>query len=342
MMRKMRKEGFFKKVVSAVSAASLMAVMLTGCGGSSDSTAGTGSADNAADKVYKIGVTQISDHPSLDNCREGFIQGLKNEGFTEGDNLEIEYIGAQDDMAKNTQIAQNFANSKKDLVCGIATPSAQALYAACIDKNIPVIFNAVSDPVAANLAKSATEALPGISGVSDQLPVEAQLKLIRKVLPEAKKIGILYSTGEANSVSTLKTYKELAPTYGFEIVEKGISKKADIPAAADVILNEVDCITNMTDNTVVSSLAIILDKANAKNIPIFGSEEEQVSNGCIACAGLDYVQLGIQAGEIAGKVLKGADISTLPYETLTESSVAVNDEVAAKLGITIPDDIKNN
>lgn len=342
MMRKMRREGLFKKVISAVSAASLMAIMLTGCGGSSGGTNTSDATGGTDNKVYKIGITQISDHPSLDNCREGFIQGLKNEGFVEGENLEIEYIGAQDDMAKNTLIAQNFANSKKDLVCGIATPSAQALYAACLDKKIPVIFNAVSDPVAANLAKSSTEALPGISGVSDQLPVEAQLKLIRKVLPDAKKIGILYSTGEANSVSTLKTYQELAPTYGFEIVEKGISKKADIPAAADVILNEVDCITNMTDNTVVSSLAIILDKANAKNIPIFGSEEEQVANGCVACAGLDYVQLGIQAGEMAGKVLKGADISTLPYETLTESSVAVNDEAAAKLGISIPDDIKNN
>lgn len=339
MMRKMRmtrRANVIKKVISIAAASALAAAALTGCG-----TADKNASGGTADKVYKVGVTQISDHPSLDNCRKGFIEGLKNEGFTEGENLEIEFVGAQDDMAKNTQIAQNFANSGKDLVCGIATPSAQALYAACYDKKIPVIFNAVSDPVAANLAKSKTEALPGISGVSDQLPVEAQLQLIRKILPEAKKIGILYSTGEANSVSTLEVYKELAPKYGFEIVDKGISKKADVPAAADVILNDVDCISNMTDNTVVASLAIILDKANEKKIPVFGSEEEQVKNGCLACAGLDYVQLGIQAGEMAGKVLKGADVSTLPYETLTESSVTVNDEVAAALGISIPDDVKS-
>lgn len=335
-MRKTRRENLLKKVISTVAAAAITAAVLTGCG-----TANTNSqsaADNG-NKVYKIGITQISDHPSLDNCRKGFIKGLENEGFTEGVNLEIEYIGAQDDMAKNTQIAQNFANSGKDLVCGIATPSAQALYAACLDKKIPVIFNAVSDPVAANLAKSATQAMPGISGISDRLPVEAQLELIRKILPDAKKIGILYSTGEANSVSTLKTYKDLAPKYNFEIVEKGITKKADIPAATDVILNEVDCISNMTDNTVVASLAIILDKANAKKIPVFGSEEEQVSNGCLACAGLDYVQLGVQAGEMAGKVLKGTDISTLPYQTLAESSNKINTEAAQALGITVPEEL---
>ena len=221
MMRKTRRESGMKKIIAAVAVSAMALTALAGCG-----TTGQQSS-NASGKVYKVGVTQISDHPSLDNCRKGFIEGLKETGFEEGKNLEIEFVSAQDDMSKNTQIAQNFANSGKDLVCGIATPSAQALYAACLDKNIPVIFNAVSDPVAANLAKSKTEALPGISGVSDQLPVEAQLQLIRKILPDAKKIGILYSTGEANSISTLEVYKELAPQYGFEIVDKGIAKKSD-------------------------------------------------------------------------------------------------------------------
>ncbi|MBS6832753.1 MAG: ABC transporter substrate-binding protein [Clostridiales bacterium] len=308
---------------------------LSGCGSSNQQASQTDSDK----KVYKIGITQISDHPSLDNCRNGFIKGLENKGFKDGDNIKLEYVGAQDDMSKNTQIASNFAAENLDLVCGIATPSAQALYAACLDKKIPVIFNAVSDPVAAKLAESDTKPLPGISGISDKLPVEAQLKLIREVLPDAKKIGILYSTGEANSVSTLEDYKKLAPNYGFEIVEKGISKKADVPAAADIVLNEVDCISNMTDNTVVASLAIILDKASAKNIPVFGSEEEQVGNGCIASAGLDYFNLGIQAGEMAAKVLNGEDISTIPYETLTESKITVNKSVAEKLGISIPESV---
>ena len=328
-------KSMLKRAVTVAAVAAIGISALSGCGSSNQQASQTDSDK----KVYKIAITQISDHPSLDNCRTGFIKGLENKGFKDGDNIKLEYVGAQDDMSKNTQIASNFAAENLDLVCGIATPSAQALYAACLDKKIPVIFNAVSDPVAAKLAESDTKPLPGISGISDKLPVEAQLKLIREVLPDAKKIGILYSTGEANSVSTLEDYKKLAPNYGFEIVEKGISKKADVPAAADIVLNEVDCISNMTDNTVVTSLAIILDKASAKNIPVFGSEEEQVGNGCIASAGLDYFNLGIQAGEMAAKVLNGEDISTIPYETLTESKITVNKSVAEKLGISIPESV---
>lgn len=287
-------------------------------------------------EVYKVGVTQFADHPSLDNCREGFIEGLKEEGFEEGSNLEIDFQSAQGDMNIANQIAQNFANTGKDIVCGIATPSAQALYNACYEKKIPVIFNAVSDPVGANLAESRDKALEGITGVSDELPVEEQLKLIREILPEAKKIGILYTTSEANSVSTIETYKELAGNYGFEIVEKGIGTQAEIPQATDVLLSEVDCISNMTDNTVVASLSVVLEKADAANIPVFGSEEEQVANGCIASAGLDYFNLGIQAGKQAARVLKGEEISSIKYETMEESKITINKAVAEKLGIEIP------
>lgn len=303
--------------------------------------AGCGQQAGSSD-IYKIGITQISDHPSLDNCREGFIQGLAAEGLNEGENIEIEFKSASDDMAANTQIAQTFASSGKDLVCGIATPSAQALYASCYEKGIPVIFNAVSDPVAAKLATSADEPLDGITGVSDQLPVKDQLQLIRDVLPDAKTIGIIYTTSEANSVSTIETYKQEAPGYGFTIESIGIGSEAEVAQAADVLMSKVDCISNMTDNTVVSALAVVLDKANANNIPVFGSEEEQVKNGCIASAGLDYVQLGKQAGIMAARVLKGESIADIPYETLKESKITVNKAVAEKLGITFTDDVLAN
>lgn len=315
-----------RKAVSLVLAVVLVMAMFTGC-------------SNTGEKVLKIGVTQIADHPSLDNCRYGFIEGLKQEGFVEDENIEIDFQSAQNDATVAGQIAQTFATTNKDLVCGIATPSAQTLYAACYEKNIPVVFNAVSDPVAAKLATSDTQALEGISGVSDALPVEAQLKLIRAVLPEAKKIGILYTTSEDNSVSTIKTYKSLAGKYGFEIVEKGIGTDAEIPQALDILLNQVDCLSNMTDNKVVTALSLMLEKANLKGIPVFGSEEEQVKNGCIASAGLDYFELGIQAGKIAARVLKGEDISTIPFETLKESKITVNKDVAAALNIEIPQEI---
>lgn len=326
-----------RRVFGRMLGAVLAMLMFAGCG------AGNGNAGKSEtkEKTYKIGVTQIGDHPSLDNCREGFIDGLKSKGFEEGKNIEIDFQSARGDMAVANQIAENFAASGKDIVCGIATPSAQALYTKCYDKGIPVIFNAISDPVEAKLAKSETEAMDGITGISDALPVEEQLKLIRKVLPEAKNIGILYTTSEANSVSTIKKYKDLAPKYGFEIVDKGIGNQAEIPQATDILLEKVDCISNMTDNTVVEVLSLILEKANAKNIPVFGSEEEQVKNGCIASAGLDYFKLGQKAGIQAARVLSGEDVSTIPYETLTEAQITVNEEVAEKLGITIPDDIKS-
>mgnify|MGYP004471261565 FL=1 len=320
-----------KKVVLMVLAMVTAALMLTACG--------SGETGDSGKKVYKVGVTQYADHPSLDNCRKGFIEGLKENGFTEGDNLEIEYKAAQANDSMNTQIAQTFANSGMDLVCGIATPSAQALYVACREKKIPVVFNAISDPIGAGLAVSETEPMEGISGISDLLPVEDQLKLIRAVLPEAKKIGILYTTSEANSVSTIEIYKDLAPKYGFEIVDRGISKQAEVTQAADVLLNEVDCISNLTDNTVVAALSAVLEKANAKKIPVFGSEEEQVKNGCIASAGLDYVALGVQAGNMAAKVLKGEDISKMPFETIKESKLTVNESVASNLGIEIPEEV---
>lgn len=331
----MKAKKYLKRAAMIGMSVVLSAGVLAGCGNGTQESA----APQENEKVYKVGVVQYADHPSLDNCREGFIEGLEAEGIKEGENLELTNKSAQADDAMNTQIAQSFVNAKMDLVCGIATPSAMALYNECYDRNIPVIFNAVSDPVAANLAKSKTEAMPGITGVSDELPVTEQLKLIRAVLPDAKKIGIIYTTSEANSVSTIKTYKEKAAEYGFEIVEKGTSNAAEIPQAADVLLGEVDCLTNMTDNTVVDNLPIILEKANAAKIPVFGSEEEQVGNGCIASAGIDYIELGKIAGKMAAKVLKGEDVSSMPYETIEESKVTVNEEVAAALGITLPADI---
>lgn len=307
-----------RKVITITAAALLCAASITGCAGQKKSADGQ--------TVYQIGVLQYADHPSLDNCREGFKQGLDAEGIK----YELKEQSAKADDAVNTQIAQQFVSQKLDLICGIATPSAQSCYNAAYENKIPVIFNAVSDPVAAKLAKSKTEAMDGITGVSDMLPVDEQLKLIREMLPDAKKIGILYTTSEANSVSTIESYKEKVGEYGFELVAKGVTNASEIPQAVDLILTEVDCISNMTDNTIVNNLPILLEKATAKNIPVFGSEEEQVKNGCVASAGIDYIDLGKKAGVMAARVLKGEDIASIPYETMTESKITISSEAAKK------------
>lgn len=325
-----RKEVFFMKItkVLAIAAASVMcAASLTSCGNAP-------ATSNDA-QVYNIGVLQFADHPSLDNCYKGFVQGLDAEGIA----YNITSQSAKADDATNTQIAQQFVAQGMDLLCGIATPSAQACYNAAYESKIPVIFNAVSDPVAAKLSVSKEQALDGITGVSDELPVEAQLALIREMLPDAKKIGILYTTSEANSVSTIQSYKEKVGEYGFELVEIGITNAAEIPQAADLLVSQVDCITNMTDNTVVDNLPVLLEKATAKNIPVFGSEEEQVGNGCIASAGIDYIELGKKAGVMAARVLKGEDITSIPYETMTESKITINTDAADLIGVVIPQSI---
>lgn len=293
----------------------------------------------AESEQYTIGIAQFAEHGSLDNCREGFLMGLAEAGIVEGENLTIDYQNAQADMGIANQIAQQFASNNVDLMCAIATPVAQACYNAA-EGNIPTIYTAVTDPVAAMLAGEDGSPVGNATGTSDKLPVENQLKAIRAIMPEAKKIGILYTTSEVNSESAIAEYQALAPEYGFEIVTSGISTTADIPMALDSLLSQVDVMTNLTDNTVVSALSLVLDKANAANIPVFGSEIEQVKLGCVASEGLDYIALGKQTGAMAAKVLKGeAACQDLPYEVISESSLYVNYEAMEALGLTLPEDM---
>ena len=288
---------------------------------------------------YRIGIGQFAQHGSLDNCYTGFVEGLAEAGLVEGENLTIDPQNAQADMGITQQIAAQFAAEKVDMMVGIATPMAQACYNAA-DGAIPTIFTAGTDPVAAGFVKEDGTAAGEVTGTSDALPVEAQLKMIRAMLPDATKIGILYTTSEVNSISAIAEYKALAPAYGFEIVESGISTTADIPLALDALLGKVDCLTNLTDNTVVSALALVLDKANAAGKPVFGSEIEQVKLGCAAAEGLDYIALGRQTGLMAAKVLKGeAKAIEIPYEIITEPQLYVNSEALAKFGITLSDEL---
>jgi len=288
---------------------------------------------------YTIGIGQFAQHGSLDNCYQGFIQGLAEAGIVEGENLKIDFQNAQADMGIAQQIASQFASGRVDMMVGIATPMAQACYNAASNR-IPTIFTAVTDPVAAGFASADGAALGNVTGTSDALPIQAQLETIRAMLPKAKKVGILYTTSEVNSISAIEIYKQLAPQYGFEIVESGISTIADIPLALDALLSKVDCLTNLTDNTVVSALALMLDKANSARKPVFGSEIEQVKLGCIAAEGLDYIALGRQTGLMAAKVLKGeAKANEIPYEIITEPGLYVNSNVLKQFGIKLPDEL---
>ena len=286
------------------------------------------------EKVPVIGISQYGEHESLDNCRTGFLQGLQDAGLVEGTDYTIDYqnAGFDDNIAK--QIASSFSANNVALMCGIATPSAAACYAAAEDKDIPVIFTAITDPVAAKLDSG------NVTGTSDKLAVEGQLELIRALQPEAKTIGILYTTSEPNSVSAVAEYQEKAASFGFTIEAVGVSAQSEVTQAADTLLARgVDCFTNLTDNNVVGVLPAILEKTNEKHVPIYGSEIEQVKKGCVASVGIDYYELGRQTGAMAAKVLKGeATCAEMPYETISEYGVYVNYAALEEMGITLPED----
>ena len=228
-----------RKSMAILLTAAMSASLLAGCGSSSQSSSSapaekttadssSSSKENAdaapeegADASYTIGIGQFAEHGSLDNCREGFIQGLAEAGIEEGTNLTILYSNAQADGGTASQIANTFAGKDVDLMCGIATPMAQAQYSLAMKTDIPVIFTAVTDPVAAELANADGTPVGEITGTSDKLPIEQQLQMIREILPDAKNIGIMYTTSEVNSESAIAEYKELAPKYGFEITFYG-------------------------------------------------------------------------------------------------------------------------
>ncbi|GHU40159.1 ABC transporter substrate-binding protein [Clostridia bacterium] len=315
-----------KKFISLTTCLILATTLLIGCGDKTTSTNEGGEKNTQ----YTIGISQFAEHSSLDNCREGFIAGLADAGIVEGENLKTMYDNSQASMDQASLIANNFVQKKVDLICGIATPSAMTAYNACRETDIPVVYTAVSDPEAAGLTKG------NVTGSSDVLPVKEQLAMIHKILPNAKKIGIIYTSSEENSLSTIKKYKELAGEYGFEIVEKGITTASEVGIAASDLVSKVDCISNLTDNTVVSALQTVISAANEQKIPVFGSEIEQVKDGCLAAMGIDYFALGKETGALAAKILKGEKTAAeLPFITSEAAEFYVNTGVAEKLGITL-------
>ena len=282
-----------------------------------------------------VGIAQYGEHGSLDNCRDGFLQGLAKAGLKEGVDYTLDVQNASFDDAIDGQIAQKFADENVAIMVGIATPSAQACFNAAEEKDIPVIFTAVTDPVGAGLSEG------NVTGTSDVLPVEGQMQLIRELQPEAKTIGIIYTTSESNSLYSIEQYEKLAENYGFTIDAVAVTAQAEVTQAVDKLLaDKVDCLSNLTDNNVVGVLPAILEKTDEAGIPVYGSEIEQVKLGCVAGAGLDYVKLGIQTGEMAAKVLKGeAKCQDMPYEIIVDYDLYVNSKALAALGLSVPADL---
>lgn len=328
--------------------AAAMTVSVTACASNTAQTASSQPASSAGASVsaaesqpaksFKIGVIQYAPHPSLDNCYTGFKAGLEEAGLKDGTNLTIDFQNAQGDVANSDLIAKNMVSKKYDLIMGIATPSAMSAYSAAKDADIPVVFTAVSDPVSAGIVKSIDAPGTNCTGSSDVLPLEEQVKMIRAFLPSAKKIGILYTTSEPNSVSQLKEIKEIAPKYNFEIVDVGVTSASEVAAGAQTLVSKgVDCVNNFTDNNVVNNLSTLLQATNGKKIPVFGSEEEQVKNGCLASQSIDYVALGKETGKMAAKILNGqAKAAETPVFLVKDFTPVYNKDVLTQFGLSLP------
>jgi putative tryptophan/tyrosine transport system substrate-binding protein len=331
--RNSRMNQFIKKALAAGMALTLI-TSFTACSSSGENaSAKSGDGNQAA-----IGVIQYATHPSLDDCYKGFLEGLKEGGYEEGKNLTIDFQNAQGDNSKSDLMAQTMVSKKYDMIAAVATPAAMSAYSAAQNSNIPVVFTAVSDPVSAQLVSSLEKPESNCTGSCDVLPLEAQVKMIRAFLPNAKKIGVLYTTSEPNSVSQLAKLKEIAPKYNFEVVDIGITNSSQVASgAASLVAKKVDCVNNFTDNNVVNNLSTLLQATDAANIPVFGSEVQQVKNGCLAAESIDYVALGKETGKIAAKILKGeATASETPVYVVTEGKPVYNKSALEKFGITLP------
>ncbi len=290
-----------------------------------------GASAQAADKF--VAVTAIVEHPALDAVRDGVKEGLASEGFEEGKNLKWKYQSAQGNTGTAAQIARQFIGEKPDTIVAIATPSAQSVVAAT--KSIPVVYSAVTDPVAAQLVKSMEASGSNVAGVSDELALEKQIELIKQVVPEAKRVGMVYNPGEANSSVVVKRLKELLPKSGMSLVEASAPRSVDVGSAARSLAGKVDVIYTNTDNNVVSAYEALVKVGNESKIPLVASDTDSVKRGAIAALGINYKNLGTQTGKMVARILKGEKPGDIASETSDTLELFVNPGAAQKQGVTL-------
>ncbi len=280
---------------------------------------------------YRVSFNQIVEHPALDALR----QGVKDELAAQKLNVSYHDHIAQGNIATANLIAKQILGEQPDVAVGIATPTAQACAQAI--KDIPVVFAAVTDPVGAGLVQSLDAPGGNITGTTDMSPIDRQLELILEFIPQMKTIGVIYNSGEANSVTLVRVLKEEAQKKGISVEEATVSNSAGVFQAAKSLIGRVDAVYIPTDNTVVSALEAITRIGYQAKLPIFAADTDSVSRGAIAALAVDYYKMGRQTGEMVSRVLKGAKPGEMPVETLREFQIHLNPGSAAKMGVAVPE-----
>lgn len=290
----------------------------------------------AAEKVT-VAATQIVEHPALDAARDGVKKALEDAGYKEGDAFSFQWESAQGNPATAAQIAQKFVGESPNVIVAIATPSAQA--AAAATQDIPIVFAAVTDPLAARLVKTLEQPGGNVTGVTDATPAADQLKLIKALVPDVKAVGFPYNPGEANSVTQFKAFEAAAKEMGITAVEAPATKSADVQAAAQSLIGKVQAIFVPTDNLVVSALESVVSVGNENKIPVFSGDTNGVPRGAIASIGIDFYKSGYQAGEIVVRILKGEKPGAIAVVNPTNPDLFLNEKAAKATGVTIPADL---
>lgn len=289
----------------------------------------------AADKT--VAVTAIVEHPALDAARDGVRDELKTAGFEAGKNLKFEYQSAQGNNGTAAQIARKYVGDRPDVIVAIATPSAQAVVAAT--KEVPVVFSAVTDPVAAKLVKSWDASGTNVTGVSDLSPLDKHLALIKRIVPSARRVGVIYSPGEANSVAIVEALKKLAPGAGLSLVEAAAARTVDVSGAAQSLVGKVDVIYAPTDNNVMSAFEGIVKVAQQARLPVVAADTDAVKRGAVAALGLNYYDLGRQTGKLVVRILKGESPGKMASQVSNTFELHVNPGAAQKQGVTLSDEL---
>lgn len=299
------------------------------------------SKGDAEKEVPTVGVLQFVSHPALDTIYQGTVDALEDRGYKDGETVTIEFQNGQADQSKLATMSQQLIDKGSDVLVGIATPAAQAL--ANTTKDIPIVLGAISDPESAGLVESNEQPGENITGVSDKSPVGAQFELVQTLLPEAKRVGILFSSAEDNSDYQAEQVKIEGEKLGFDVTLYSVPSTNEITQMVQVMSGEVDLIYIPTDNTIANAMQTVVDTANKTKTPVIPSVDTMVEQGGLATVGINQYDLGYQTGQMVADILDGtSDPATTPIFTFEDGDVIINEEQAAFLGITIPDAVKTS
>jgi putative ABC transport system substrate-binding protein len=320
-----------KKKLLAVLALSALAIFGAGCS--------NGSTDEASTDQLTVGIIQYMDHVALDASREGFIAGLADNGYIDGDNITIDLQNAQGDQSNLSTISDRFVSNNEDLVLAIATPSAQAIAGKTTE--IPILGTAITDYESARLVDSNEAPGGNVSGTTDMNPIAEQIDLLIKLVPDAKTVGVLYTSSEDNSVVQAQIAKEAIEALGLNYVEVTVTNSNDVQQATQSITSQCDAIYIPTDNVFASAIPQVRSITTQSKTPVIVGESGMVESGALATLGINYYDLGYQTGVMGAKILSGeAEPATMPIESSEKFDFVINGEVADEIGITIPDDLQ--